>query len=66
MEKDQILTIVAAVLTIGLTISEWLGMSKCTSANSIVQLIHQMIKKEEKSETEEESSKRRKVVTFQE
>jgi len=63
MEDEKILVIVSAILTICLTISEWLGMSKCTSANSIVQLLFGLIKKEEKKE--EEIPKRRKIVTFQ-
>jgi hypothetical protein len=66
MEDEKILVLVSAILTICLTVSEWLGMSKCTTANSIVQLLLGWIKKEEKVDEEEESPKRRKVVTFQE
>jgi len=66
MDDEKILVLVSAILTICLTVSEWLGMSKCTAANSIVQLLLGWIKKEEKVDEEEESPKRRKVVTFQE
>jgi hypothetical protein len=66
MVDEKILVLVSAILTICLTISEWLGMSKCTAANSIVQLLLGWIKKEEKVDQEEERNKRRKVVTFQE
>jgi hypothetical protein len=63
MEDEKILVLVSAILTICLTISEWLGMSKCTSANSILQLFLGLIKKEEKKE--EQIPKQRKIVTFQ-
>lgn len=64
MEDDKILTIVSAVLSICLVISEWLGVSKCTESNSILQVLVGLIKRGKLGE-EEEERKVNKIVRFE-
>jgi hypothetical protein len=62
MDVDEIAKILALVLTVLLLVSEWLGMSGCTKANSITQGLILLLHKMKNEEDEKEETRRKKVV----